>query len=142
MVRLAVYEIRTKLPTNDVARIFRDRVRERPSGPIGLAWSRKVAWRFMSVPDDDDPFSAMDGSKKPAFRAIAHHSLAKRPFLATDGQVAMWEGDISLDIWDNESYRLVRMACISAPAPKAHVTLVVNGIRGQDPQAQVQTGKL
>lgn len=141
MAKRAQYQIQTKLPTTEIATIFRDRIQSRPSGFFGFTWSRKVAWRFSTPPEEDNPFAEIDNSDKPAFRVLAHHSLAKRPILANDAQVATWDGFISLDIWDKDSYRLVLITCQPGPAPKAHVGLVLEQLKTKDSTAEVNAGR-
>lgn len=82
------YQIHTKLPTEQIAIIFRDKIQGRPSSVTGFMWSRKLAWSFATPQEEDGPFAEIDNIDRPAFRVIAHHRIAKRPMFTTEAQNA------------------------------------------------------
>lgn len=119
MAKVVEHRIRTRLPTADIGITFRDHIQQRAPGAIGLTWSRKLAWRFSTPAETENPFAAIERSDEPEFRVVAHFGLRKRPLMASDAQVAAWDGSILLQVWDNGPYRMARISCLNGPGPKA-----------------------
>lgn len=141
MVTVVEHRIRTKLSTADIGIAFRDYIPQRAPGAIGFTWSRKLAWRFSTPTEDANPFAAIERQDAPEFRVAAHFSLRKRPILANDAQVAAWDGSISLDVWEKESYRIALISCLDGPGPKAQVRLVLDQLKTADPAAEIEVSR-
>ena len=137
MAGLAEYQIRTNLTTRDIATTFREHIQGRAPGFIGFAWSRKVAWTFSTPPNAGNSFAEIDNIGILAFRVLAHHGLPKKPMFANDARLAQLSGIISLDIWDDNSYRVARIICLPGLGPKAHVELVLEQLKKRDLAAEI-----
>jgi hypothetical protein len=142
MAEFIEHRIRTWLVTADIGLIFRDYIQGRAAGFISVgSWSKSLAWKFSTPAQEENPFEAFQEAEKPAFRVTAEHSLAKRPMRYSDAVAASFNGQITLDIWDMEQYRIANIVCKNAPGPKAQVRLVLDQLTQMDPAAKVDIKK-
>lgn len=137
MTKFNEYSIRTSLSTKEIATTFRDYIQGRSPGFTGATWSRKLAWSFSTPAEENNPFAEIENKDRPAFRVSADHRLAKKPLFMTDAQVASWDGSITLEIYEEDTFRIARIHSWTGPGHKAQVKLVLDQITAVDSSAEV-----
>jgi hypothetical protein len=136
------------LSTKDLAMVFRDGLRARPAGVVGLVASKALEWEFLNVDRSTNPFATFDDDV-PDFEVGATYGvrgLAETASPLARALDASTGGVAHLAIWDRGDHReaLIRHAGDLSRASQRIVGNVVELVRQADPQVRVSKshGKL
>jgi hypothetical protein len=139
MKTVAVYEVRTAVPVDEIALLFRERITKPQNRALRLMIRNKFIWSFYSPEAAaSSPFAQFEAREEPTFAVAA---LAVSPDhgggILRQAADALAGGDFLLEIWDRGGRRDARLTVPAATGWKSCASNFVAGLAEKNPGTQV-----
>jgi len=139
MSTIAVYEVRTALPVNEIALLFRERITKPQNKALRLMIRNKFTWSFYTPEPAAGPFAQFEAREEPAFAVAAHAVSPDRGGgMLRQAADAMAGGDFLLEIWDRGARRDARLTVPAATGWKSCASNFLVGLAEKNPGTEVK----